>query len=223
MSYGNPLDSSGFGAIQEDQERTGEDTKTHRFPFRWHTSAHMTHLRRPLPPPENGSPCEASISFSFRPFHRFPIYCFVTYHAGFFLKVPQACCLGFGFLISLLVLNVGSAYAEWMAVASSESSGGYTVYVDPDTIRHEADGVEMWELYDYKKRGTTGGFSFLSFKKLNEYNCGEERIRTLAVMYHSGNMGNGMVVSTNSEKGKWKRVPAGSVGEALWKFACSNK
>jgi len=115
------------------------------------------------------------------------------------------------------------SYAEWVAVASSESSGGYTVYVDPDTIRHEADGVEMWELYDYKKRGTTGGISFLSFKKLNEYNCGEERIRTLAVMYHSGNIGNGMVVSTNSEKGKWKRAPAGSVGEALWKFACGNK
>ena len=223
MSHGNPLDSSGFGARQESQERTGEDTKTLRFPFRWHTSADMTHFRRPLPLPENGSPCEASISFSFRLFHRFPTYYFVTHHAGFFLKMSQACCLGFGFLISLLVLNVGSAYAEWMAVASSESSGGYTVYVDPDTIRHEADGVVMWELYDYKKRGSTGGFSFLSFKKLNEYGCGEERIRTLAIMHHSGKMGSGMVVSSNSEKGKWKRVPAGSVGEALWKFACGNK
>ncbi len=223
MSHGNPLDSSGFGARQESQERTGEDTKTLRFPFRWRTSADMTHFRRPLPLPENGSPCEASISFSFRLFHRFPTYYFVTHHAGFFLKMSQACCLGFGFLISLLVLNVGSAYAEWMAVASSESSGGYTVYVDPDTIRHEADGVVMWELYDYKKRGSTGGFSFLSFKKLNEYGCGEERIRTLAIMHHSGKMGSGMVVSSNSEKGKWKRVPAGSVGEALWKFACGNK
>jgi len=134
--------------------------------------------------------------------------------------VPLACCSGFGLLISLLVLNVGPAYAEWAAVVSSESAGGYTVYVDPDTIRHEADGVEMWELYDYKTRGTKEGFSFLSFKKRNEYGCEEERLRTLAVTHYSGNMGSGMVVSSNSEQGKWKRVPAGSVGEALWKFSC---
>ena len=161
--------------------------------------------------------------FSIRPHRRFPIYCFVTYHAWLFLTVWLACCSGFGFLISLLVLNVGPAYAEWVAVVSSESSGGYTVYVDPDSIRHEAEGVEMWELYDHKNRGTTEGLSFLSFKKLNEYGCAEERIRTLAVMHHSGKMGSGMVVSSNSEKGKWKRVPAGNVGEALWKFACGKK
>jgi hypothetical protein len=39
-------------------------------------------------------------------------------------------------LIALLVLSSGPVYAEWVTVISSESSGGYTVYVDPDTIRH---------------------------------------------------------------------------------------
>jgi hypothetical protein len=76
-------------------------------------------------------------------------------------------------LLTLLVLSSGPAYAEWGAVISSESAGGYTVYVDPDTIRHEEDGVEMWELYDYKTRRTTEGFVFLSFKKRIEYGCAE--------------------------------------------------
>jgi hypothetical protein len=110
-----------------------------------------------------------------------------------------------------------------VAVISSESSGGYTVYVDPDTIRREEDGVEMWELYDYKTRGTKEGYSFLSFKKRNEYGCAEERLRTLAVMHYSGSMGSGMLVSSNSDEGKWKRVPPGRVGEALWKVACGKQ
>jgi hypothetical protein len=157
------------------------------------------------------------------PFRRFPLHCSVTYHAGLSYNLQLACWSGFGLLLSLQVLNVRPAYAEWVPVVSSESAGGYTVYVDPETLRREGDGVEMWELYDYKTRGTAEGFSFLSFKKRNEYSCEEERLRTLAVMHYSGNMGSGMVVSSNSDIGKWKRVPPGSVGEALWKFACGKK
>ena len=161
--------------------------------------------------------------FLIRLSRRFPVQCAVTYNAGSFLKLPLAYCLGFWLLITLLVLSSELVYAEWVAVISSEGSGGYTVYVDPDTIRHEEDGVEMWELYDHKTRGTKDGYSFFSFKKRNEYGCAEERLRTLAVMYYSGSMGSGMLVSSNSDQGKWKRSPPGSVGEALWKLACGKK
>jgi hypothetical protein len=161
--------------------------------------------------------------FSISPYRRFPVHCADRYDARQFLKLPLASCSAFWLLITLLVLSSGPAYAEWVAVISSESSGGYTVYVDPDTIRHEEDGVEMWELYDHKTRGTKDGYSFLSFKKRNEYGCAEERLRTLAVIYYSGSMGSGMLVSSNSDQGKWKRVPPGSVGEALRKVACDKK
>jgi len=161
--------------------------------------------------------------FSVRPYRRCPVHCAVTYHAGPFRKLSLAYFSGFWLLITLLVPSSGPAYAEWVAVISSESAGGYTVYVDPDTIRHEEDGMEMWELYDYKTRGTKAGYSFLSFKKRNEYGCADERLRTLAVMHYSGSMGSGMLVSSNSDQGKWKRVPPGSVGEALWKVACNKQ
>lgn len=161
--------------------------------------------------------------FTLRPFRRFPVQCAVTYYAGPFLKLPLTYVLGFWLLITFLLPSGSPAYAEWVAVISSESAGGYTVYVDPDTIRHEEDGAEMWELYDYKTRGTKEDYSFLSFKKRNEYGCAEERLRTLAVMHYSGSMGRGMLVSSNSDQGKWKRVPPGSVGEALWKVACNKQ
>ena len=115
--------------------------------------------------------------------------CSVTYNTGPPLKLPLAYFLGFWSLIPLLYLSSVPAYAEWVAVISFESAGGYNVYVDPDTIRHEEDGVEMWELYDYKTRGTKEGYSFLSIKKRNEYRSCEERLRTLAVMHYSGSMG----------------------------------
>lgn len=77
--------------------------------------------------------------FSLRPYRRFLMQCSVTYNSGPFLKL-LAYFLGLGSLITLMVLGNGAVYAEWVAVISSESSGGYTVYVDPNTIRHEEDG-----------------------------------------------------------------------------------
>jgi len=96
--------------------------------------------------------------FSILPYSRFPVQSAISNNAGQFLKLLTYF-LGFGILLALPVNSV-PAYAEWVAVISSESSGGYTVYVDPDTIRHEEDGVEMWELYDHKTRGTKEGYSF---------------------------------------------------------------
>jgi membrane associated rhomboid family serine protease len=58
--------------------------------------------------------------FFLRPFHRSPTP---------FLTLPLAYVLGFWALITLLVLNNGPAYAEWVAIGYSESLGGYTVYV----------------------------------------------------------------------------------------------
>lgn len=78
-------------------------------------------------------------------------------------------------------------------------------------MRTEGDRVEVWELYDYKIRTTKKGYSFLSFKKRSEYGCAEERLQTLVIMYYSGSMGSGVLVSSNSDQGKWKRVPPGNV------------
>ena len=68
--------------------------------------------------------------FSVRPFRRFPVQCSVTYNAGTHLKLPLAYCSGFWLLITLLVLNSGPAYAEWVSVAVLDQAG-VTIYVDP--------------------------------------------------------------------------------------------
>jgi hypothetical protein len=158
--------------------------------------------------------------FAIRPYRRVPMPCAVTYNAGPFLKLPLAYSLGFASLITLLVLSSGPAYAEWVAIGYSESLGGYTVYVDPDTIRRKRDLVKVWTLTDYTTIQTVADTSFLSSKAQNEFDCAEERQRELAVTWFSGNMGNGNGVWTNSDETTWRPVAPGSVGQGVWKFAC---
>jgi Surface-adhesin protein E len=124
-------------------------------------------------------------------------------------------------LITLLVLSSGPAYAEWVWIGDSAS--GTTTYADPDTIRHKGELVKMWHLFDRKTVETYQGGSFLSIKAQSEYDCAEERERSLAVMYHSGNMGSGKVVYINSNEGNWTPVPPGSTVQAMWKFACGKQ
>ena len=47
-------------------------------------------------------------------------------------------------LIALLVLSSGPAYAEWVAIGSTDD--GMTAYADPDTIRRKEEMVKMWVL-----------------------------------------------------------------------------
>jgi len=158
--------------------------------------------------------------FSIRPFCGFPVQCSVTYNAGPFLKLPLAYFLGFGSLITLLMLSSGPAYAEWVKVSDSDEAGK-TIYVDPATIRRNSNLVKMRQFYDYKTVQTVGGIGFLTAEEQWEFDCAEERSRVLALKEFSGNMKSGTVVYTNSQVGKWVPVVPGSVGQTVWKVACS--
>jgi hypothetical protein len=135
-----------------------------------------------------------------------------------FLKVP----LAYWLLITLLVLNSGPAYAEWMAVG--ESDLGTTAYADSTTIRREGDLAKMWVLFDFKTavQKKQGG-SYWSAKAHMDYDCTEQRYEGLAVMYFSGNMGNGNVLVGSTIKGKWLRISPGSLDHSLLKVACGKK
>jgi hypothetical protein len=138
-----------------------------------------------------------------------------------FRRLPRTYLWGFWSLIMLLMLNSVPAYAEWVKIGTSESLGGYTVYVDPNTIRRNGDLVKVWALTDYTTIQTVADLSFLSSKAQSEFDCAEERQRELAVTWFSGSMGNGNGVWTNFDETTWRPVAPGSVGQGLWDFACA--
>jgi hypothetical protein len=124
-------------------------------------------------------------------------------------------------LITLLMLSSGPAYAEWMSLGSSES--GTTVYADPSTMRHEGDLVKMLVLFDFKSKQTKADISYLSAQAQMEYDCAEQRFEGHAVLYFSGNMGNGQLLDRSSGKGRWLRISPGRLDYDLWKLACGKK
>ena len=104
-----------------------------------------------------------------------------------------------------------------------ESDSGTTVYADLTTMRREGDRVKMEVLFDFKTVRTKEGVSYSSAKAHMDYDCAKPRYEGLAVLYYSGNMGNGNVLDRSSGKGKWLRISPGSLDESLWKFACGKK
>jgi hypothetical protein len=111
-------------------------------------------------------------------------------------------------------------YAEWVLIGENDRG---STYVDPDTIRRQEDLVRIWQMLDEKAPDTIRGSSFLSIMAQIECDCAEERMRGLSISYHSGNMGGGQTVSSDSGMGKWTSVPPGTVTQALWTFACSKQ
>jgi hypothetical protein len=68
-----------------------------------------------------------------------------------------------------------------------------------------------------------GGYTELVEKGQSEYDCAQERLRLLALVEYSGNIGKGKVVYTDSIEQPWKPVVPRSVDQALWKLACDKK
>ena len=126
-------------------------------------------------------------------------------------------------LFILLFLYSVPAYAEWVWVSFTKSEGGYDVYADPDTIRRKGELVKMWVLYDFRTIQLATGLAYLSNRTQLQSNCADELERRIEVTWFSGNMANGNEVFTNSNESKWSPVAPGSVGQSLWKFACSKQ
>ena len=124
-------------------------------------------------------------------------------------------------LITLLVLSSGPADAEWVRFGTTDD--GMTAYADPDTIRRKGELVKMWSLFDFQIMQYVEGIPSLSKKGQSEYDCAEERLRLLALVEYSGNMGKGNVVYTDSIEQPWKPVVPRSVDHVLWTVACSKK
>lgn len=129
--------------------------------------------------------------------------------------------LGFMSVITLLFMSSRPAYAEWMSLGASDS--GTTVYADSATMRREGDLVKMLVLFDFKTKQTKADVSYLSAKAQMEYDCAEQRFEGHAVLYYSGNMGNGQLLDRSSGKGRRLRVSPGSLDYDLWKLACDKK
>jgi len=129
-------------------------------------------------------------------------------------------------LSTLLFLSTVPAHAEWVAVEKDYLLPGLqTLYVDPDTIRREANLVTLWQLIDFtwmqgNPRGTP---RFLSTKTHKQFDCAEKRLRLLAFTEFSRPMGTGIRNDGLVDKDNWIPVEPESINHALWELACGKE
>ena len=81
----------------------------------------------------------------------------------------------------------------------------------------------MLVLFDFKSKQTKADISYLSAQAQMEYDCAEQRFEGHAVLYFSGNMGNGQLLDRSSGKSRRLRISPGSLDYDLWKLACGKK
>ncbi|MGZ8983615.1 MAG: surface-adhesin E family protein [Methylotenera sp.] len=120
-------------------------------------------------------------------------------------------------LMLLLAVMSNSAMAKWIYVAGSDES---SFYADISTIRKSGNIVKMWTLSDKNENSNDGKWQ--SYKSLGEYDCKEEKTRSISKSSFSKNMGGGEVLYT-SLIGKWSPIPPNSIGAGLWKVACGTE
>ena len=132
----------------------------------------------------------------------------------------------FWFLIPLLVLCSGSAYAEWVAVEKGYLlSGLQTMYVDPASIRRDGNQVMILQLIDFKwmQGSARGPTRFMSTETHKQFDCMGKRLRLLAFTEFSQRMGTGISADGYVDKGNWLSIDPDSINQALWEVACGRK
>ena len=125
-------------------------------------------------------------------------------------------------LLILLMLVSQPAWAEWVELgrAGSGPDMAVTVYFDPETLRKTHNGRREWAMHSFDQRQTRSWGTFQSVKSLNEFDCGGERTRSLQLVWYSGPMGEGRVVSSDNSPDEWIVGSPGSIAEAQLKAVC---
>ncbi len=119
------------------------------------------------------------------------------------------------FLICLMML-AGSAWAKWVEYEETDKS---THYFDPATIRKEGNMRRVWAIQDLRKPDKVGGE--MSVRVRNEYDCKNERSRTLGLSTHSEPMAGGTVLELGGEKQNWRAIAPESVNETIFNLVCA--
>jgi len=116
-----------------------------------------------------------------------------------------------------------SAAAEWVRVGGNNNVG---VYADPASISKKGNFATMTSLLNFTTAQTErsiGNKPYLSQKDTREYDCINDALPANALLLRSQFMFAGELVRSNADDGEWHAVEPGSLGAALWKFACGKK
>lgn len=118
-------------------------------------------------------------------------------------------------LCFLLALVAAPAWAEWVQVVANDRT---IFYIDPASIRKDGNLRKVWGIADLKQRDKDGT---MSRRSRSEYDCKEERRRTLALSTHSEPMAGGLTLMSFEQASEWSAIPPDTVAETILKRVCA--
>ncbi len=121
-------------------------------------------------------------------------------------------------LTILLTLATAPAWAEWTKVGET---AGSVHYLDAATISKDGNLRRVWEIQDLKAHLPTGE---VSRRAMSEYDCTEQRFRTLSVTDFMGPMATGEILLTGRDPESfrnWHAIPQGTIAQLMLKFVCA--
>ncbi len=122
------------------------------------------------------------------------------------------------YLVSILFLAFStSATARWFIVADDLS---HRHYIDETTIKRDSNNIKAWFLKT-KYDSTELSEEHSSSKFLTEFNCKDEKVRTLTRIDYSHANGNGDVVTSIREPSDWAYIVPNTIGQVAFNTACS--
>jgi hypothetical protein len=129
-------------------------------------------------------------------------------------------------LISLFIFTSNTLLAQqWTPIATSVD--GTVSNLDLSTLRKEADIRRVWVLENFAEKkpsmflsDTSGVFSI---RYRMEYDCKNERQKTLSYTFFTEKDAKGIVSSKSDNPTIWVDVPPGTAGWKLMETACKTK
>ena len=120
-------------------------------------------------------------------------------------------------LLLVLILSIGSAWAEWQETGRSVDA---VIYIDLTTNRIDGNLRKVWTLIDYRERSKDGQ---MSSSLRYEFDCKEERERALSITNHSEAMagGNVLMSHTYEKPPKWEDIPPTTGTAKILKLTCA--
>ena len=120
-------------------------------------------------------------------------------------------------LITFLVLFSTNAYCEWTVVDLDKDGNGY---MDFSTIKRSSTSVRVWELLDFKNTQSLGSIYYNSIVSFREYDCSQDRVRSLSSTYFSNTMGSGNPMKQLNQPSDWMYVLPKTVGAKKLNILC---
>lgn len=108
----------------------------------------------------------------------------------------------------------GPALADWFKV---DESNQIIAYIDPTTIRKDGNLRRVWVIHDLKQPDENGA---LSFRARQEFDCKQERSRTLSLSTHRGQMAEGGILLSLNTIEEWADAPPKTIIETVLQAVC---